>query len=389
MCVSIQDVKRYLLYVILVALVSLFIFWAPFLLHVDKFWGIKFDRSGMDSIVSNFDGINFLVVEKSWYDPAKITEINRSFLTGNDPVYFSAHYPVYAGVIWVFDQFMSGPNAVLASIVVSNVLLAFGLFMFFREVFKKDYVAFVLSLVALFYPARMLSVRSVGSTEPIFLFLVLSSLVFAMRKKHWIAGLFGALAVLTRGPGILLFAGYLIMYVVQYRKDVVNGFKSIVPYLQIPFALVGLWLFYGFRYGSFLAYFQSGDNIHLFFPPFQALSNIQSWTSGMWLEDVVYIYVIFSIGLYLAWKMIKSRRSLLPLVSYGAIYMLMVFFVSHRDLARYSLPIVPLVLVGYGKDIVKSNIKWILLGLVVPVYLLGWNFVLNNIQAVNDWGVFL
>ena len=65
--------------VVLVAIFSLLIFWAPFLLKTEQFWGIDFGKSGMEVIASNFDGLNYLIVERSWYSPEIITEINIWF----------------------------------------------------------------------------------------------------------------------------------------------------------------------------------------------------------------------------------------------------------------------------------------------------------------------
>ena len=353
--------------IVLTALGSLLAFWLPFWLHVDSFWGIRFgERASMQTIVQNFDGLNFLVVERTWYDPKKLLRFER--ITSNKPIYFTAHYPGYAILIWLFDKFVNGDKALLASVVVNNVLLAVGLYWFFKEVFGKEKIAFYLSVLALFLPARMLSVRTVGSTEPLFMFLTLMSLVYAMRKKHWLAGVMGALAVLTRSPGILLFGGYGLFYLTKHKKNISLFIKSMLPYSLIPLSLFGVWSFYGLKLGSFWAYFQSGDNLHLFFPPFQIFSNMTSWVSGMWLEDVIYLYLIFSIGLYLFWKQARKNKKLLPVFWWGAVYFAVILLVAHRDVARYSLPISPVVLAGYGDKLVRSNYRWWLLWVVVPVF---------------------
>ena len=375
--------------VVLVAVGSLLVFWLPFWLHLNSFWGIKFgNKASMETIVQNFDGLNFLVVEKAkFYNPTKLKKFES--VLNNPPVYFTAHYPGYALVISFFDKFLNGPQAVLASIVIDNILLAVGLYLFFREVFRKEKTAIYLSILTLFLPARMMSVRAVGSTEPLFVFLTLMSLVYAMREKHWLAGIMGGLAVLTRSPGILLFGGYLLFFLKKYHKNIALFIKSIIPYSLIPLFLLGLWSFYGWKFGSFWAYFQSGDNLHLFFPPFQIFSNMTSWVSGMWLEDVIYLYLIFSIGLYLFWKQTQKNKKLLPVLLWGIIYFAVILLVAHRDVARYSLPIAPVVLAGYGDKLAKSRYRWWILWIIIPVFLWGWNFVLHNIQPISDWSAFL
>ncbi len=372
----------------LVSLGSLLVFWFPFWSHTKSFWGIRFgEKASMQTIVQNFDGLNFLIVAKTGYDPSKLTWFRS--ITGNKPIYFTAHYPGYALVIWLLDQFLTGPQAILASIGLANILLGISLLVFFQEIFKNEKKAFYLASLSLFLPARIMSVRAVGSTEPWFIAFSLLSIVFFLRKKPWLAGLMGAIAVLFRSPGILLLAGYGIYYLIKFRKNLGLFIKSALPYSTIAITLGGIWLFYGWRFGSFWAYFQSGDNLHLFWPPFQVFSNMTSWVSGMWLGDIIYIYLIFGIGLYLFWQKIKSRKELGVIGWWGIIYFGVILLVAHRDIARYSLPLAPVVLAGYGDYLWKLKHKWWLFWIVIPVFLWGWNFVLHNIQPVADWGVFI
>lgn len=376
--------KKQVLVVIAVALISLALFWAPFLFRVDRFWAIEFEGARMDTIVRNFDGINFIVVEKSWYDPDYIRTINERFHTGNEPIYFTAHYPLYAGLIWIFDLGMSAPNALLSSVLVSNLLLSIGLYMFFHEITNDKNQAMYLSILGLFFPARMMAVRGVGSTEPIFIFLILMSLVYAIRQRAWVSSVFGGLAVLTRAPGILLFTGYFVSVWAENRKRLLAVVRPIAPYMLMPTLLILLWVFYGVRFGSFLAYFQSGDNIHLFFPPLQIFSNAQSWSSGIWLEDAIYTYLFYGLGVYLFSRQAIKDRRLSPVVAFGLMYALVIPFIAHRDIARYSLPIAPIALSGMSIHL-RGKAKWLLLFIAIPATLWGWNFVLENVQPVNDW----
>lgn len=370
------------------AIVSLLVFWLPFFGRLSNVWGVNFGRKGMEVIASNFDGLNFLVVERSWYDPAKIEQINTMYLTGNDPIYFTAHYPAFALVVGMFDLVLTGPEAIFAAIILSNIMLAAALYYFYLELTGKKKTAFGLGLLALFLPARMLSVRAVASTEMLFIAATLGSLTLHMKGKKWQAAGLGALAVLTRSPGILLFLGYVISELLAKRKKMRETVKNLVPYLAIPAALVALWLYYGYKFGSVFAYFQSGDNLHLFFPPFQFFSNTQSWVNGMWLEDGIYIYLLFSFGVYRLYEKYKQSKYR-AVISYAVVYLAVITLVAHRDLARYSLPLAPLALAGY-EDILKSEkMRRILVILLIPIYLLGWNFVLQNTQPINDWSVFL
>jgi hypothetical protein len=376
---------------VLVSLVSLGIFWSPWILKLDHFWGVEFGRSGMETIVANFDGLNFLIVAKSMYDPAVIEQINLQFPTGNEPIYFSAHYPLFGLVIRGFEYLVPAPYALLTTIVLGNILLAMGLYFFFVTVQKNKPLALTLTLVALFLPARILSVRAVGSNEPLFMFFVLTSLAMASRGKHYLASALGSLAILTRSPGILLFAAYGLAALASSPRDLKKIITSMIPYLLMPLTLLALFAFYGVRYGDFLAYFNSGDNLHLFFPPFQIFSNMASWVSGMWREDIIYLYLFYGLGIV---SYVRSQKAAcgidrLAAPAFGLVYGMVLLMVSHRDLARYALPLAPVALLGYGPLLLRKEVQIILAILVIPTFLLGWQFVVQNVQPINDWGALL
>ena len=380
-----------LIFVIGVGLVSLAVFWLPFWFRTGQFWGIEFGYRGMETIVQNFDGLNFLVVAKSLYNPAIIDKINQGFSTGNDPIYFAAHFPLFPLILRGFEFLMPTAYALLATIILGNILLAVGLYLFFREMTHNSHKALWLTIFGLFLPARILSVRGVGSNEPLFIFFVLISLTLAARGKHWWAGIVGSLAVLTRSPGILLFAGYVLAAVASYRLNVKKIFLAILPYLTMPLTLAGIFVFYAWQYQDPLAYFHSGDNLHLFFPPFQIFSNMASWVSGMWREDLVYIYLFYAAGLAVYLKSLKGKMGIEKLApgAFGLLYGIVLLFVTHRDLARYSLPLTPIVMLGLAKIADHQELKWLWILLLIPVYLLGWQFILANIQPIADWTALL
>jgi len=370
--------------VILLGLFSLIVFWAPFLLKIEQFWGIDFDRAGTEVIVQNFDGVNFLMVAKSWYSPERLRELAAQLDPTQEPKYYAAHYPLTAAVIAAFSQFTSGPRAVLYTILLGNVFLVYGLYTFFAEfVDKKN--ALWLAAIGLFLPARMLSVRGVLSSETWFIPLGLLTLVLAKREKHKEAAVLGSLAILTRSPGIILFGG-IGLAALSLLKSKTELIK-LWPYFLLPATLLGLWGFYGMRYGNPLAYFQSGDNLHLFVPPFRVFGTSESWVSGMWREDIIYVYVLFvsGLGMWLrkVWK--KGGLAYRASVSYPALFLLTILFVSHRDIARYALPIAPFVIAGFSEFLIQKWVKWVILASLIPIYLLGWQFVLANVQPIADW----
>lgn len=376
--------KRYFA-VILAALVSLVIFWAPFLVKAESFWGISFSGHGMETIVQNFDGLNYLAIAKTVYDPTLLSRDFAGF--ANPPIYYSAHFPLYPLMIRFFDVFVSGPQALIASIVASNVLLAVGLYFFFSTLIANKKLALTLAMVALFFPARMLSVRSVGSSEPLFMFFVLSSLAMTFQSRYWWASILGSMAVLTRSPGIFLYGAYMVAILASYQTDLRKMITKALPYTLMPLALIALFAFYGQTFGNFWAYFNSGSELHpVFFPPFMIFSNAQKWITDMWREDILYMYLMYGVGISLYLKQIGLKCGLEKLASggYGVVYGLILLLISHRDLARYALPIAPIALLGFAPFLNGKATKWLWV-IVIPIYLLGWQFVASNVQTISDW----
>lgn len=380
--------RRYLWVSVIVALFSLMLFWTPFWLNASSIWQISLPEPSLKTIIANYDGMNFLVVARSWYDP-EIIRTEYSQLVGERAErYFAAHYPVYAVVIWFFDLFTTGDNAILLSIIFSNIILSTLLYYFFANFLKNQKLALALSLLSLFWPARMLSVRSVGSNEPIFIALILSSLLAYSRNMHWRASVLGSLAVLTRSPGILLFASYFLT-IVMSKTSIKDKVQSITPYLLMPVSLLLLWGYFGITYGDPLAYFKVGGNINLSIPPFLVFGSNMDWVSGSWLEDIVFTYAYYLLGIILLWDKTREKAELSVVVNFGLIYMFATWFIVHRDIARYSLPLVPIALLGIGHKITWSK-KWLLmLILLIPIYLAGWKFVASNMAPITDWTPFL
>lgn len=380
--------KRYLWVCVTTAIVSLFIFWLPFWTNQSEIWGIKLNEPSLKTVIANYDGMNFLVVARSWYQPDIIAERYSSMVGERGVRYFAAHYPLYAMVIWFFDLFTSGDVAILLSIILSNLILATSLYYFFVTFLKNKKIATISAIIALFFPARMLTVRSVGSNEPIFIALVLTSLIAYNKNKDWLAAMLGAMATLTRSPGILLFFSYLITIMLR-KESWRSKLRSTLPYLMMPAALIGLWGYFGYAYGDPLAYFKVGGNINLVFPPFAVFGTGNDWVSGFWLEDIVFTYAYYLVGIIMLWVNYKKYANIESVLNFGLIYMISTWFIAHRDIARYSLPLLPLATLGYISNI-SLNKKWLLLLiLLLPIYLLGWNFVNNNMAPIADWTPFI
>jgi hypothetical protein len=236
-----------------------------------------------------------------------------------------------------------------------------------------------LSIVFLFLRARWLAVRTVGAAEPLFLFAILASFYFFKEKRYWLAGLFGMLAQITKSPALLLFVGYVVYEIFESVKNKKINWKAL-PLLLMPIGLLGVFGLYKMQTGDFLAYFHSGDNFHLFFPPFQSFVTGKNWLGDFWLEDIVYVYLFGALTVVMLYK-----QKLYDMFTFALVFFLATLFVAHRDLSRYCLPLMPFALIAFSPYLVKKEFKVVFAVILVPIYLYAINFVLHNTAPIADW----
>lgn len=364
---------------ILVILFSLLV-WAPFAAKINlPGWNMDF-TGGTKTLWQNFDGPNYLIVAKTWYNKE---QIKTAFSAPLPTEYYPAHFPLYPAIISIFDTVLKGPTAMLLATLLGSVLCFLMLYKYTQE-FKLSKNAFWLCLTFLLLPARFVAVRAVGSPEPWFIFFILASLYYFRKENFWLSGALAALAQLTKSPAIILFAAYglfALMESIKTKKLQLKYWPLLLQLLAIPL----LFWFYGVRTGDFWAYFHSGDNIHLFWPPFSVFApKGQTWVGSFWLEDVIYTWLIFGTGV------MKLRDKKLTIEYYFAgLFFLSTLFVAHRDISRYILPIAPLVLIGWDKLIQKKEFKIVAALLVIPILLYSWTFLLNNTAPIADWAPYL
>ena len=326
---------------------------------------------GLKTIYQNFDGPYYLAVARSWYDRATI---GKYFSFPVPLEYYPAHFPLYPFAIRLISwlPFLNPLRAMLVINLLASIATSIVLFEVFKD--KKIPHALFLAISFLFLWPRMWAVRSIGSPETLFILWILLSLKYFDLKKYWLAGIFGSLAVLTKSPGILLFPVYLI----ASKLD-----KKAWPILLIPMSLLTLFTFFKIQTGDFWVYFHSGDNIHLQVMPFKIFDSNQPWVGSFWLEDILWIYLVGGLGVYYAWK--KDRLWGI----FGLVYYTVILFVSHRDISRYSLPLIPVILLGMSDLFKRKEIRIALIILLIPLYFYTLNFLTHNIVSISDWSPFL
>lgn len=364
------------------SLIPTLLIWIPFYLRLPSFWSIPLPQNGMATIVSNYDGPLYLVVAKTLYSKILIAA-NYQFPLPTE--YYAAHFPLFPLLIKAVGTVMNYSYAMLAVTLLSSILA-----LYFFEKLISQYVdkksALFLTFVFSIFPARWLIVRSVGSADPLFVASIIASLYYLKNKKFWLSGLWGAVATLTKSPGILLFGSYIIFNIIDVikKKKINLNLKKSYPLLLIPISLLIVFTFYQVRMGDFFAYFHSGDNIHLGFSPFQIFNYSSPWVGTFWLEEIIFIYILGAIGIY---KLLQKKEY--ELASFAGLFFLMIMFVAHRDLSRYFLPVVPLLFVAFADLLSKREFK-VAFGIVlIPIYLLSLAFISQNVMPISNWAPFL
>lgn len=381
---------KYLLYLLAFTLIPTFLIWLPFLFKLDTFWGIPLPQQGMATLVANYDGPLYLVVAKSLYN-SDFIRLNYSFPIPLE--YYAAHFPLFPMLIRVFAPLVGFPYSMLFVTVASSYLLIFYFYKLIKE-YVGDNNALWITFVFSLFPARFLISRSVGSPEPLFMAALVASIYYFRSKKYFIAGIFGAIATLTKPPGILLFIVYIGYIITSQLKNIallpykkwVEKLKigKIYPILFIPTALFCVFFLYSKVFGNFFAYFNSGDNIHLFFPPFSIFNYASLWVGTSWLEEVLFVYLIGGLGFL---NLIEKKEYLYAW--FVGVFFTSILFVSHRDLVRYALPIIPFLFVAFSDTIVKKQFKFLFALLLIPIYLFSLSFISQNVMPISDWAPLL
>jgi hypothetical protein len=365
------------------AVLSVFLVWLPFYLRLTNFWGLDFSE-GVFVLWKNFDGPNYLIIAKTWYDKFLIS---RNFSNPLPLEYYPAHWPLYPAVIYLLDLFLPGPWAMLLASLLGVVIFYLVLYKFLVRFGATKIQAFWLGVVSLVLPARWIALRAVGSPEGWFMAFILLSLMAYKNKKYWMAGVWGALAQLTKSPAILLFASYGLyemVQIVRQKKEVAVAAMNWMKTALMPAAILLVFGLYYLRTGSFWAYFNSGDNFHLFWPPFSLFGKGGVWVGDFWLEEIIWLWLLYGVGTARLW--LKNKKLL---ASFAGLFFASTLFVSHRDLSRYIMPIFPLMLVGYKDVLMKKEFKWALGIVVIPAFLFALNFILNNTAPLADWAPYL
>jgi hypothetical protein len=337
--------------------------------------------SGFNYIYQNFDGLYYTVPAMAGGYSVKAIEVLR--LEFDLPYeYYAAHLPLYPFFIWLF----SFPLGILKSMIFTTVFFSVLLAVFFYKFVQKiDFVKHPLALTVVFlFLPRFLIVRSVGTPETLFILLILLSIYFFEKNKYLASGIFGALAVMTKLPGIILFVAYGLVFLEKMIKEKKFVFHfSWLSLGLIPIGLVAVFTLYAIQYNNFFAFFNTGGVVPMPYP-FSVFQSGARWVDTVWLEDIVLYFFIYASAIAILYKSRHRSFFYFPLVFFVA-----AIFVQHRDLSRYMLPIWPFAAIAFASFLTSKKFLIVFVLLLPAIYLYAWNFISSNLIPVADWRPFL
>ncbi|MFA6533080.1 MAG: hypothetical protein WCT22_03730 [Patescibacteria group bacterium] len=377
---KLYSILRPYLLIIAVVLISTIVLWLPFLLKSN---GLSF----LD-IYKHYDGPLYVIPAKTFYNPSAIEKLHIEIKLPTK--YFAAHLPLYPILIRTSKELiqLTGLRVngleYLKSMIGVNILATIGLvlfFYFFLNKFKLTKKPIILASVMLFLP-RFLVIRSVGAPESLFILLILMSLFFFEENKFWLAGLFGGLATMTKAPGILLFAGYGLVFIERLIK--IKKFNwNWIGTLLIPLGLLIVFGIYSIQYGDFFAFFHGNASVPM--PYIFSVFNWKAkWVGTAWLEDILFYFFMY--GLTVVYLKDSKYRSFFY---FSLVFFVATIFIQHRDISRYSLPLWPLALIAFEKFFTSKKFLIIFLILLPAIFLYAWSFLSYNVMPISDWAAFL
>jgi hypothetical protein len=140
----------------------------------------------------------------------------------------AAFWPLYPWSMRVAHELL-GISYDLAGYLISNISFIIALILLYRlvsEDFEQEVARRTLWAIALFPTSFFFSAVY---TESLFLMLAVGALLAARRGNWWVAGIVGLLAAITRSYGVLLLVPFAILFLQQYRFNVLRWFPNAIP----------------------------------------------------------------------------------------------------------------------------------------------------------------
>ncbi len=339
-------------------------------------WGIFKYQDKMPILWKNYDGPNYLIIAKCWYDKSCI---GKNFSSPLPLEYYPAHLPGYPAIIFSLNTVFNGPTAMLLATLLGNLALTVYFYKFLL-LYTDPKKAFWASLMFTIFPGRFFATKLVGAPESWFVGTILASLYYYKTGKSWLSAIFLGLAQSFKSPAILLLLAFTI------HAFLTKKLTKIIPHYLVVFTVVlAIFSLYKAQTGDFFAYFNSGDNRHLLPIPFQVFLSNQAWVQTIWLEEILYILALSFFGIYYLYQQYKLDIT----VIFTSLFTLAIVFVGHRDISRYAGPIYPFLYLAFLPAIANKYTKIVFLLLLPAVILYSLNFLNGNTGPVSDWAPYL
>ena len=164
-----------------------------------------------------------------------------------------AFYPLFPIVLKLFSVFIENP--LVAAFVLNNLFFVFSVICFYRLILLdyKHQVARLATILMILFPGSYFCLRP--GPESLFLLLTITSIYAARRDKWTLSSILGALAVLARLQGLLLFPTLLGLYYRQHKISKIQS-SSAWSLLLIPAAQISFMFYLYYLTGNFFAGFQ-------------------------------------------------------------------------------------------------------------------------------------
>ncbi len=337
-----------------------------------------------------WDGPEYVVIANNFYDPQEPLLAIPDF-GQHSPFYWGAHFPGFSLALmlarplvgWLFAPLLVN---FLASTAFAGV--------FYRLVRDFGYARHPLwlALAALVLPVRWLIYHNVGGSEPLFMFFEVLTIYWFKKEKYWLAGLAGFGAVLTRPPGMFLWAGLVAFLVFEAALKTWNSqglslpkflalfnWRAFGALLLLPLGLITTFGIFAWRYGDFLAYFKITENVtHVGLIPFPTLM------SGLFESPALILtYLLEAIGLIALWR---QRRFDIFWVSFAAFFYTL--FLLHSDVLRYSIPFFALAVLLPFADYLSGKVaRWLAAPMVIALLFYSWGVLNRNLAGLDTFAM--
>src|SRR3989344_4254484 len=149
--------------------------WLPHFLALPSFFSLNFSNV-FNTIYRNYDGIEYIVIAKSWYDPQIISKLPNTL----SPNYYASHFAGYSILIAILAIIFGYLKSMLLVTLLSTIASIWAFYFLVKD-FKLTDKPLLLSLIFIIIPARWVIVHSVGSSEPTFIFFTILSIYYFMK----------------------------------------------------------------------------------------------------------------------------------------------------------------------------------------------------------------